>query len=98
MSLCLGRLKSFLATATPSRKRYSWIFLRSALGMSLEVYVSACLLSVCLYAICSHGGGVGWRLVGCLAGCICRGAQSQKFAGRKCSMSNSSGGRGEVGD
>ena len=35
MSGCLGRLKSFLATSTPSLKRYSWIFLRSAFGMSL---------------------------------------------------------------
>lgn len=35
MSPCLGKLKSFLATSTPSRKRYSWIFLRSALGISL---------------------------------------------------------------
>ena len=35
ISPCLGRLKSFLATSTPSRKRYSWIFLRSAFGISL---------------------------------------------------------------
>ena len=35
MSPCFGMLKSFLATSTPSRKRYSWIFLRSAFGISL---------------------------------------------------------------
>lgn len=35
MSPCLGIAKSFLATSTPSRKMYSWIFLRSAFGMSL---------------------------------------------------------------
>jgi hypothetical protein len=37
MSLCFGKLKSFFATSTPSRNKYSCIFLRSAFGISLDI-------------------------------------------------------------
>ena len=53
MSPCLGWLKSFLATSTPSRKRYSWIALRSALGISLA-HCQYFALSLNARAIATH--------------------------------------------
>lgn len=53
ISPCLGRLKSFLATSTPSRKRYSWIALRSALGISL---------AECQCLLCAHRMQLHWQL------------------------------------